>query len=733
MEEKRSAKLFAVAQQIGKSLFLPIAILPFAGILYGLGCSFTNPTTIATYGLTGILHPGTVLYAFLLLLNNAGSVIFGNLALIFALAVALGMAKKEKGVAVLSAGIFYLVMLMTISTLLTLDGSIVDGAVADTVKDGAITTMLGIPTLQMGVFGGIVAGLFAAFLCDKFYKTKLPSALSFFAGTRFVPIISILTAVAMGVILYFVWPVIQSGIFALGNLVMNSGYFGTFVFGCIERALIPFGLHHIFYIPFWQTGLGGSAIIDGVTYYGAQNIFFAELASVNTTKFSVDACRFLTGKYPFMMAGLPGAAFAMYACAKPEKKKEAGSLLFSVSLTTFLTGITEPIEFTFLFLAPMLFVIHVLLAGTAFLTCHVLNICIGTTFSDGLIDFILYGVLPGQAKSNWLMMLPVFVVYFIVYFVIFRFFILKWDLKTPGREDEGEEMHLVTKDEYRKATGVGAVGGAKEAGKSDPVSAAILRGVGGLDNVSVIDCCATRLRLTLNDGSKVNDTILKTTGSKGVVHKGNAIQIIYGPQVTLIKSDFEEYVQYLRIHPEAASPAGEQEEAATAKENAPKSSTVKNMEKNTAKTGCLKAAASGQVIPMAEAKDEAFSSCMMGNGYVVCPTDGVVVSPADGTVSVLMEDSFHAVGIQTNDGMNLLIHIGIDTVKLKGEGFTPKVSTGQKVAAGDPLIIFDKDLVERKGFSADIMVIVLAEPGIPDIEYLTGMEAKAGETVVAKW
>lgn len=733
MSGKKSAKAFEVAQQIGKSLFLPIAILPFAGILYGIGCSFTNATTIATYGLTGILHPGTVPYAFLMLLNNAGSAIFGNLPLIFALAVALGMTKKEKGVAVLSAGIFYLVMLITINTCLTLDGSIVDGVISETVKEGAIASMLGIQTLQMGVFGGLVAGLFAAFLCDRFYKTKLPSALSFFAGTRFVPIISILAAVVTGVVLYFVWPIIQNGIFALGSLVMNSGYAGTFIFGCIERALIPFGLHHIFYIPFWQTGLGGTAVIDGVTYMGAQNIFFAELASPNTVKFSVDACRFLTGKYPFMMAGLPGAAFAMYVCAKPEKKKEAGSLLFSVALTTFLTGITEPIEFTFLFLAPALFVIHVLLAGTAFLTCHVLNICIGTTFSDGLIDFILYGVLPGQAKSNWLMMLPVFVVFFIIYFLIFRFFIKKWDLKTPGREDENEEMHLYSKDEYRQATGIGAVGGI-DAGLAqfDPVSGVILQGVGGLDNVSVIDCCATRLRLTLKDGSKVNDALLKTTGSKGVVHKGNAIQVIYGPQVTLIKSDFEEYVQYLREHPETAAKLKDlqlSQQPASAAQSRPKT------EKKTIAGGCLKAVANGNVIPMSEAKDEAFSSCMMGNGVVIQPSDNKVkvVSPVDGKISMLMDDTYHAVGIQITEGFELLLHIGIDTVSLKGESFTAKVKVDQKVKAGDILIEYDKKLVESKGLCPDIMMIVLDDDNIPDMEYLTNITAKAGETVVAKW
>ena len=455
-KEKKGSAAFAVAQQIGKSLFLPIAILPFAGILLGIGSSFTNPTTIATYGLQGVLHEGGVLYNILLLMSNAGNAIFGNLALIFALAVALGMAKKEKGVATLSAGIFYIIMHVVINTLLTIDGTLSGARIREA---GAVTDILGISTLNMGVFGGIIAGLITAALCNKFYKIQLPAALSFFAGTRFVPIVSIATAIVTGAIFYFIWPFIQSGIYALGGIVQASGYFGTFIYGCIERALIPFGLHHIFYMPFWQTGMGGSMEIGGEMIYGAQNIFFAQLADPNTTKFSIDACRFLTGKFPFMMGGLPGAALAMYTCAKPEKKKQTASLMFSVALTSFITGITEPIEFTFLFLAPALFGIHVALAGVSFVICHVLQICVGTTFSDGLIDFILYGVLPGQAKSNWIMLVPVILVFFVIYFIVFRFFILHWDIKTPGREEGDGEVKMMSKAEYQAATGVGVAGG----------------------------------------------------------------------------------------------------------------------------------------------------------------------------------------------------------------------------------------------------------------------------------
>lgn len=711
---------FAVAQQIGKSLFLPIAVLPFAGILLGIGSSFTNPTTIATYGLTGVLHQGTFLYGLMEMLAGAGNVIFGNLALIFALAVALGMAKKEKGVAVMSAGIFYLIMLVTMNVLLTINGSIVDGVVTDKVKEGAVTTMLGIQTLQMGVFGGIIAGLCTAALCNKFYKIQLPDFLSFFAGTRFVPIACMVGGIVVGAISFIVWPIIQNGIYALGGIVQASGYFGTFIYGCIERALIPFGLHHIFYMPFWQTGVGGTAMIDGVTVMGAQNIFFAELASPNTVKFSVDACRFLTGKYPFMMGGLPGAALAMYSVARPEKRKTVGSLLLSVALTSFLTGITEPIEFTFLFLAPALFGIHVVFAGLAFATCHILQICIGTTFSDGLIDLILYGILPGQAKSNWMMLLPVLVVYFVLYFIVFRFFILKWDLKTPGREADDEEAHLISKDEYRAATGVGVAGGkAAVASAVDQKSAAILQGVGGVVNLGDIDCCATRLRLTLRDTSLVNQAILKSTGASGVVIKGTGIQVIYGPNVTIVKSNFEEYVEKVRagviaempLDAPAAAPAA----AAPAADNGPKlPGAVYGAHMN------------GTMLLMNEVEDEAFASCALGDGVAIEPSEGKLYAPADAEVQTVF-DTKHAISLLTDAGTEILLHIGIDTVQLNGKFYETHVKDNQKVKKGDLLISFDMDGIKKAGYKLTTPMIVCNTDDYRAVKPLATGTVKAGQ------
>jgi PTS system D-glucosamine-specific IIC component len=390
----------------------------------------------------------------------------------------------------------------------------------------------------MGVFGGIIVGLGVAWLTNRFYKIRLPNVISFFGGSRFVPIISTTAYILVGVLMFFVWPYIQTGIYALGNLVLRSGYAGTLIYGFIERILIPFGLHHVFYLPFWQTGVGGSALIDGVMVYGAQNIFFAELASPNVTRFSVEACRFMTGKFPLMIFGLPGAALAMYSCADNKRKKAAGGLLLSAALTSMLTGITEPIEFTFLFVAPVLYVIHSVFAGLAYMLMHVLNVSVGMTFSGGLIDLVLFGVLQGNAKTNWVMIPVVGVFYFIVYFLLFRFLIRKRNYATPGREADGEEVRLYTRADYNEKKN----GGAKKT-TDYHVSELIVEGLGGKENIVGLDCCATRLRVSVKNGDLVSEAKLKQSGAAGVIRKGEGVQVVYGPQVAVIKSEVEEYLR----------------------------------------------------------------------------------------------------------------------------------------------------------------------------------------------
>lgn len=524
---------FGVLQRVGRAFMLPIALLPIAGLLLGIGASFTNEATLEAYNLLGIMGPGTVPYTIFSLLASVGTVIFDNLPLLFAMGVALGMAENEKATATLSAAIAFFVMHKTISTLLDISGKLAAGAM----PEGTVANVVGIPSLQMGVFGGILVGLGVAWLHNRFYKIKLPTVISFFGGTRFVPIISTLAYILVGVLMFFVWPFVQTGIYALGDLVLRSGYAGTLIYGFIERILIPFGLHHVFYLPFWQTGVGGSAMIDGVMIYGAQNIFFAELASPNTTRFSVEACRFMSGKFPLMIFGLPGAALAMYTCARPEKKKIAGGLLLSAALTSMLTGITEPIEFTFLFVAPILYVIHSILAGLSYMLMHLLGVGVGMTFSGGLIDLTLFGILQGNEKTNWLMIPLVGAAYFIVYFLLFRFLIRRRDYATPGREAGEDEVKLYTRADYNEKKNA-------QKGEADhTVSRLILEGLGGRENIVTLDCCATRLRVTVKDESLVSDDLLKQSGARGVIRRGGGVQVVYGPQVSVIKSELEDFMK----------------------------------------------------------------------------------------------------------------------------------------------------------------------------------------------
>ncbi len=668
-------KIFGVLQRVGRSFMLPIALLPVAGLLLGIGSSFTNETMLAAYGLNSIIHPGTLIYTILDVMSQTGSAVFNNLALLFAMGVAIGMARKEKEVAALSGAVAYIIMNTAIQAMINAAGGV------DAMPANSTTTMLGITTLQMGVFGGIVVGLGVAALHNKFYKIELPQVLAFFGGTRFVPIVSSIVYLVVGIAMFYIWPVVQSGIAALGALVLASGYAGTFIYGLLERALIPFGLHHVFYMPFWQTAVGGTAIIDGVTVTGAQNIFFAELASKSTTVFSVSATRFMAGKFPFMMFGLPGAALAMYQCAKPEKKKVAGGLLLSAALTAFLTGITEPLEFTFIFVALPMYAVHCVLAGLSFMLMHILNVGVGMTFSGGLIDLVLFGVMQGNTKTHWVWVVVVGAVYFVLYYIIFRFMISKFDYKTPGRDD-AEEVKLYTRaDVNARSTASDSTVPAGD----DPVSALIVEGLGGAANLSDVDCCATRLRCTVKDAALVKQDVLKASGASGVICKGNGVQVVYGPKVAVIKAKLEDYLENAPKTPAAT---------ATPTPAAPAA-------KDTMLSSCL----NGTVVPLADVKDEAFASGALGDGIAIEPTDGELVAPADGEISSTFE-THHAVGMTTADGAELLMHIGIDTVKLGGKHFTYLVNEGDKVKKGQPLIRFELEAIKAEGYPVTTPLIV---------------------------
>lgn len=723
-------KIFEVLQRIGRSFMLPIAILPVAGLLLGLGSSFTNETTIEMYNLGKILGDGTILHALLVIMNKVGSAVFDNLPLLFAVGVAIGMAKKEKEVSALSAVIAYFVMNISISSMLEINGKILsDGSISKDVLEGTIASVCGINTLQMGVFGGIIVGLGVAALHNRFHKIQLPNALSFFAGSRFVPIISTIVYMFVGILMYFVWPVVQNGIYALGGLVTGSGYLGTLAFGIIKRALIPFGLHHVFYMPFWQTAVGGTMNVAGNLVQGGQNIFFAQLAdSAHITHFSADATRYFSGEFIFMIFGLPGAALAMYRTAKPEKKKQAGGLLFSAALTCMLTGITEPIEFSFLFVAPILFGVQVVLAGAAYMIAHILNIAVGLTFSGGLLDLFLFGILQGNDKTSWFRIIPVGIIYFILYYVIFSFLIKKFNLKTPGREDDAGEVKLYTKADVnaRKAKGNNADGAAVE----DELSRDITRGLGGKKNIDTVDCCATRLRCTVINPDLVNDAALKATGASGVIHKGNGVQIIYGPHVTVIKSNLEDYLETapdMEYTESSEDLSGEiNKKIEDKQENEPNADN----EKKVVKTVVVSSPITGTAADLSTAPDEGFAGKMMGDGAVVTPEDAIIKAPEDGEV-VFVFDTKHAIGFMTDSGLSLLLHIGIDTVKLDGKGFEVFVESGQKVKKGEPLMKIDIDYLKENAPSLVSPVLCTELEENQKVRLLKTGDIKAGDELFA--
>jgi PTS system D-glucosamine-specific IIC component len=547
--------VFDKLQRIGRAFMLPIALLPVAGLFLGVGGSFTNSTLIESYHLTALLGDGTVLHDLFKIMAAAGEVVFANLPILFAIGVALAMANHEKATAALAAAVGFFVMHATLGAILEINGWVIAGNAAPGVIAGAITKTVGITTLNMGVFGGIIVGLGVAYLTDRFYNITLPDYLSFFAGTRFIPIITAFVYLLVGILAFYAWPPIQSLISLMGQSLRDLGYVGTFIYGLIERSLIPFGLHHVFYVPFWQTALGGTADVCGKMVEGAQNIFFAELGCSSVTSFNVEATKYMTGKFPFMMFGLPAAALAMYRHALPAKKKIVGGLLFSAAFTAFLTGITEPIEFTFLFVAPILYAIHAVLAGLSFMFMHIFQVGVGQTFSGGFIDFVLYGVIQGNAKTNWIYIPIVGAVYSVVYYCLFSFIIKKYDLKTPGRELE-DEVKLFNRADYEAkkqakhssqtaATSLDSSTAKAVAADVTPELAQaqlIVDALGGAANLASVENCITRLRISVHQADLIDENLLNQAGALGIIKSGTGVQMIYGPKVTAVKAAVDQYL-----------------------------------------------------------------------------------------------------------------------------------------------------------------------------------------------
>ena len=699
-------KIFGVLQRVGRSFMLPIAVLPVAGLLLGLGSSFTNETTLEMYNLTSFMGPGTIPYFIFSVFNSCGSIIFDNLPLIFAIGVAIGMARQEKEVAALAAGISFLVMHSSIGAMINLTGG------PENLLEGSVVSVLGIQSLQMGAFGGIIVGLGVAALHNRFYKIQLPQVVSFFGGTRFVPIISTVVYALAGILMFFIWQPIQEGINHLGVLVYSSGYFGTFLFGMIKRLLIPFGLHHVFYLPFWQTAVGGTMEVAGNMVSGAQNIFFAQLADPTVTHFSTAGTWCFTGEFVLYIFGFPGAALAMYRCARPERKKQVGGLLLSAALTSIITGITEPLEFSFLFVAPVLFIISGIFAGLAYMLCHILNITVGLTFSGGFIDLALFGILQGNDKTSWLLIIPLGIAFFLVYYFLFSFLIKKFNFKTPGREEGSQETKLYTKADYnaRKAEG----------NQQDETSATITQGLGGADNIKDVDCCATRLRVTVHDGGKVNQDVLKTTGAAGVIQKGEGVQVVYGPQVNIIKAHLEEY---LRSGAASAAAPAAQETAAAAEEKPTEHGRL-------LRTIVIGSPFHGEAASITASPDEAFAEKMMGDGATVVPCEGVVTAPCDAEISFVF-DTQHALGLKLEEDIEVLIHVGINTVALEGKGFKALVKEGDQVKKGDRLLEFDLDYIRENADSTSSPVLFTTMEDNQELRLLKSGHVKPGEDLLA--
>ncbi|HDU0726827.1 TPA: PTS transporter subunit IIABC [Staphylococcus pseudintermedius] len=665
---------------------LPVAILPAAGILLALGNAMHNEQLVS-------LAPWLKHEVFVILstiMESAGQVVFDNLPLLFAVGTALGLAGGD-GVAALAALVGYLIMNATIGKVMHISidqiFSFADGAksLSQANKLPQHALILGIPTLQTGVFGGIIMGALAAWCYNKFYNITLPQFLGFFAGKRFVPIVTSLVAIVTGVVLAFVWPPIQEGLNDLSNFLLNKNLvLTTFIFGIIERSLIPFGLHHIFYAPFWFE-FGSYVNQAGEVVRGDQRIWMAQMK--DGVEFTAGA--FTTGKYPFMMFGLPAAAYAIYRQARPERKKIVGGLMLSAALTSFLTGITEPLEFSFLFVAPILYVLHVLLAGTSFLVMHLLDVKIGMTFSGGFIDYILYGLLNWD-RTHALYVIPVGIVYAIIYYFLFTFVIKHMNLKTPGREDEVAE----TRD-----TSV------------ERLPFDVLDAMGGKDNVKHLDACITRLRVEVLDKAKVDVNALKELGAAGVLEVGNNMQAIFGPKSDQIKHDMA-----LIMKGEITSPSqttvSEEDEA---------------VHIDGSRSVTIVAPCDGEVIPLSEVPDQVFSGGMMGDGVGFIPRQSEIVAPFHGKVKALFPTK-HAIGIESTDGVELLIHIGIDTVKLNGEGFESFVKVGDEVAEGQLLMKVDLEYLQQHAPSI-VTPMIVTNLGERQIEVEDVKEVEKGQRV----
>ena len=713
-EKTGENKVFGTLQKLGQTFMLPISLLPIAGLLLGIGSSFTNPSVIEMYNLGNVLYEGGVLYGILSVLASAGNIVFSHLGLLFGISVASGLAKREKGVAALSAIIGYFVMYASMTAALKQFRDI------ESLKQtqGLITSYLGFDnTMNLGVMGGIILGLVVANLHNKYNMIELPEAISFFAGTHFIPIAASLAGIALGVIMTFVWPLISAGFSQAGQVISGMGIFGIFLYAYIYRALIPFGLHHVFYLPFWQTAIGGTAVVNGQTVVGAQNIVFAQLAA--GVPIDAHAAAHFSYMFPVMLFGIPAACKAMYDSCDPSRKKDMRGFYTSSALTSFLTGITEPIEFPMLFASPFLYYgIHCVMFALSGVIVYLLGAGVAFTFSGGVIDFILYGILPGNSITNWIPLLIVGLVMGVIYYFIFKIGIKKRGWKVPGQEALGEEANALDQNEdYNKLN------------DKEKRAYKIVAGLGGSDNLDDVSNCATRLRVKVKDGSKVDKDLLATTGSSGTVVQGNNVQVVYGTTVPNVKASVDDLVERGLAPKEVeASETSQEAEEVNEEKQASNEKATKEESQKPGKTLPVYAPADGKLLGISEVSDPVFSGRLMGDGYALRPSANEIYSPVAGEV-VMVAGTKHAIGIKTEEGLEILVHMGIDTVALEGEGFDLKVKEGDKITKDSQIAVMDLDFIKEKGKETDIMVIVTNSENIDGIALKENRDAKANDEV----
>lgn len=662
-------KYFGVLQRVGKSLMLPVALLPAAGLLMGIGTLLQNPNIINNIPMLS----GETFQLMANIMSSSGDIVFSNLPLIFAIGVAIGMSNGD-GVAALAAIVSFLIMNMTIGITARVDLLQVD-------TNPMYDMVLGIPTLQTGVFGGILIGMVSAIIYQKFYTIKLPEFLGFFSGKRFVPIVAAIAGVLIGIIMVVIWPPIQNFLLAFSRSMIGTNQtVSALIFGIVERALIPFGLHHIWYNPFWYQ-FGEYTNLAGQLVVGDQAIFFAQLK--DGVEFT--AGTFMTGKFPFMMFGLPAAALAMYHEADSDKKKLVAGILFSGALTSFLTGITEPIEFMFLFVAPVLFGVHCIFAGLSFMIMQILNVKVGLTFSGGLIDFILFGVLPNRTKWWWIIIVGI--IFAAIYYIGFRYIIRKLDLKTPGREREESEIDIDITD--------------------GDLAYNVLDAFGGVKNIKYLDACITRVRVTVKNISLVNRSKLKSLGSADLMIIGDNIQAIFGPKSDMLKEQMKDIIDGKEV-------------------KVKKKKNIEKIEKGLKIESSIMMPVTGKLLRLEEVPDPIFSMKLIGDGFAIDPKKNILISPIKGMILTISKTS-HSITIRGLDGFDIFIHIGIDSINLNGNGFRAFVQEGDIVNEGDLLIEFPLDEIREKLKSPMIPVIFKGLSKEKFIYFNNDMDVKSGD------